>query len=214
MKYSIYTLSNPETGAVFYVGKTINLKTRFKSHLSLKDADNSFKNQIIEYILHHGAMPVIEEVDYFDCYLREDEDYVHELETYWMWQFKAWGFNLTNIEGLKSKTRYSRKFAHILEESTFEFVIKSIVRRWDQLKLIFDKINENNSLNYFQKDSLYASLTDGYNDILLHWNKETGVKFELYSDMSWLNKRPYSSMPSYITDYKNSHYEYLNSPFK
>lgn len=63
MRYSIYTLTNPISNSVFYVGKTINLKTRFKGHLNLKDADNSMKNQIIEFILHNSAMPIIEEIE-------------------------------------------------------------------------------------------------------------------------------------------------------
>lgn len=211
MRYSIYTLTNPLTNEIFYVGKAVDLKTRFKGHLNLSAADNKLKNNIIEFILHNSAMPIIEELDFHECIFREDEDYVHELEMYWIQQLKSWGISLINNEGLKSKPKYYRKYSHILEESTFEIIVKTIVRRWDKLNNVYKQIVESTIITEDERSILYQHLTDAWNECLSYWNNKVGLGFKLDTDISWLSKRPYSTLPNYVTDYTNSKIPELKS---
>lgn len=89
MKIYIYTLSDPITNEVRYVGKTNNLKTRFYNHLKAKK--KSFLSSWIINLKNKNLKPIIEVID--ECGL-EDWDF---FEKYWISQFKTWGFNLTNL---------------------------------------------------------------------------------------------------------------------
>lgn len=78
----IYTLTNPLTGLVFYVGAT---SKSFKSRLA-----GHFWRAEVQSIRRMGQEPLIEEVE--ECSLSETP----ERETYWIAQFRAWGFVLEN----------------------------------------------------------------------------------------------------------------------
>ena len=67
--YYIYTLREDKN--VFYIGKTNNIHTRFKNHKI-----NLGKNIIME------ILDVVEDWRFW--------------ETYWIQQFKTWGFKLIN----------------------------------------------------------------------------------------------------------------------
>jgi hypothetical protein len=89
----IYTLSHPETGEVRYVGKTNNLKERWKSHKneSLRYNRVNHKEHWIKKLLREGLTPKLEVLDEIDS---DDWGW---LEVYWIAQCKAWGFRLTNM---------------------------------------------------------------------------------------------------------------------
>lgn len=193
MRYSIYTLSNPLNGEIFYVGKTINIKTRFKSHLNIKDADNEMKNRIIEFILHNSAMPIIQELDYIDCIYREDEDEVHELEMYWIWQMKAWGFPLCNIEGIKKPPKYRRRYSHVLKESGFEVTLRYIRRRWRKIYRLYQEINGYSHLMPEEVKLLNNSLIDSWNIFLNEVGKILSISFDTEKDLSFLKQQPYKA---------------------
>lgn len=114
MKIYIYTLSDPFTKEVRYVGKTNNLKTRYYNHL--KASRKSYLSSWIKNLKSKQAKPIIEVVD--ECELNDWAFW----EKHWISQFKTWGFKLTNLtdggEGIngfshsdftKSKMSDSRK---------------------------------------------------------------------------------------------------------
>lgn len=92
MKILIYTLSDPISGEIKYVGQTSKtLSERMKTHLS--DAKYKKVNKRIVWIkslLKKDLEPIIDIVDEV-C----EEDW-RFWEMYWIEQFKVWGFNLKN----------------------------------------------------------------------------------------------------------------------
>lgn len=200
MKYYIYTLTNPLNGEIFYVGKTVNMETRYRQHLNFNFADKNLKNEVIKFVLEQSAVPIIEELDCVDCVYREDEDYVNELEIYWIHQLRAWGMPLKNKHSIYKPTKYSRIYSHILKESTFEFIIKAIIKRWDKFYALKNRIEADINLTLDEKEFLYQDITIGWNETLDFWNKHLDIGFEPETDLKWLNKRPYSRFPKYITD--------------
>lgn len=91
-KYYIYTLSDPTTGEVKYVGKTKDTKDRIRRHMSndhLRDAWTS-KNKWLLWLKNQGLKPDIEILD------EGDADNINSLEIYWISQLKQWGYKLKN----------------------------------------------------------------------------------------------------------------------
>lgn len=91
-KTFIYTLSDPITSEVRYVGKANNLKKRLATHLTPRNLIKpSHKNNWIKSLLNKGLKPLMKSVD---------EVLISEWvfwEIYWISQFKTWGFKLTNL---------------------------------------------------------------------------------------------------------------------
>lgn len=91
---TIYTLSDPITNQVRYIGKTKReLRFRMYAHLSnykIKKEKN-YKNSWIKSLKKKNLIPIIEILDV----VMEDE--WEFWEQYWISQFKCWGFNLTNM---------------------------------------------------------------------------------------------------------------------
>jgi len=90
VKYvTIYTLSDPETDQVRYVGKTIQpLLKRYSKHLS--DPRINHRTCWIKSIINKGLLPKIEIIDIVDAAGWEI------MEIYWISQLKCWGFDLVN----------------------------------------------------------------------------------------------------------------------
>lgn len=90
----IYTLSDPITMEVRYVGQTIReLRDRWYDHCSeykLEKETNHRRNWVMS-LKRQGLRPVIEILD-----IVEKENWVF-WEQYWISQLKSWGFNLTNL---------------------------------------------------------------------------------------------------------------------
>jgi group I intron endonuclease len=88
----IYTLSDPTTNIVKYVGKTINPKMRYRTYI--KQAKNGTRNNLVvnwvKSILKQELEPKMEIID-------EVEGEWEWLEQYWIGQFKTWGFTLKNM---------------------------------------------------------------------------------------------------------------------
>lgn len=84
----IYTLCCPLTDETRYVGKTKSERARYSNHLS--DKSKCHKASWIKSLKAKGLKPTYYVID--EC---EEKDWVW-LEQYWIAQFKAWGFNLTN----------------------------------------------------------------------------------------------------------------------
>lgn len=93
-KIIIYTLADPNTGEIKYVGKTSKtLEERIVTHIR----DAKYKQQSnkrlswIKKLLNNNLIPKIEEIEIID------EKFGNEIEIYWISQFRAWGFNLKNM---------------------------------------------------------------------------------------------------------------------
>jgi len=103
----IYTLSDPETNEIRYVGKTIGtLNSRLSKHLC-DSKRRGWKYHTINWInllLKRGLKPKIELIE-------EVLDSEWKFwEKYWINQFKSWGFNLTNhrVGGEDGPTGYKQ----------------------------------------------------------------------------------------------------------
>ena len=109
MKTYIYTLTDPDTNQVRYVGKTVNVKRRYYGHTnenSNKRLKNSHLANWLLLLLKNNKKPILEVID--EC----DSNW-EELEKYWIAQFKAWGFKLTNLtEGGQGGTGYKQTEEH------------------------------------------------------------------------------------------------------
>lgn len=99
MKYIIYTLKNPVTNDIKYIGYTgTTLIKRLASHIkNVKEAENGSRKwnkrlSWIKSLSKNNLTPIIEELDSSNSI-----DLIYELEIYWIEQFKNWGFNLVNM---------------------------------------------------------------------------------------------------------------------
>lgn len=93
MKYKIYTLENPITNEIRYVGMTQkSLSERLSSHKSSVKTKTSHVANWIKSLLNENLIPVIKLLDETNTLEK-----CKELEIYWISQFKSWGFNLTNL---------------------------------------------------------------------------------------------------------------------
>lgn len=85
----IYTLKDPFTNEIRYVGKTkYSLNDRLCKHLITYERNH--RANWIRKILKQGKKPIIELVEEVD-----ERDWKF-WEKYWIEQFRQWGFNLTN----------------------------------------------------------------------------------------------------------------------
>lgn len=90
-KYTnIYILIDPRNNLVRYVGKTNNIKKRYRAHNNITRDKSTHKRNWINELKNIGLKPLMEVIDvvYID-----DWPY---WESYWINQMKVWGFKLVN----------------------------------------------------------------------------------------------------------------------
>jgi hypothetical protein len=91
---NIYTLSDPKTGEIRYIGQTTRkLIDRWYDHCSeykLARETNHKRNWIVS-LKKQELRPKIEILD-----IVEESNWIF-WEQYWISQFKSWGYNLTNL---------------------------------------------------------------------------------------------------------------------
>ncbi len=96
----VYVLIDPRENLfspkrVRYVGVTTNLNARLDDHWYMKHKRNTHKNNWLKSLERFGESYVTHEIiEYFDCCTRAE---LFNAEVYWIAQFKAWGFKLTNM---------------------------------------------------------------------------------------------------------------------
>lgn len=92
-KCKIYTLADPNTGEIRYIGQTVRtLERRLKCHIDESRKRIYEHNHRLNWIRNldkKGLRPIIELLD-------DDNVTWNETEIYWIAQFKVWGFNLIN----------------------------------------------------------------------------------------------------------------------
>lgn len=87
---NIYTLSNPETLEIRYVGKTKHpLNRRLNGHIWNRKSNAKVSKWVLS-LYRKGCYPIIELLE--EC----NEDNWEDTERYWIAQFKTWGFTLMN----------------------------------------------------------------------------------------------------------------------
>jgi group I intron endonuclease len=84
----IYILS--DGNEIRYVGKTKFISNRYRSHINESKKKRTHKEKWINKVLLNGGKIIIEILDM--C----DDDISNDIESYWISQFKCWGFNLVN----------------------------------------------------------------------------------------------------------------------
>ena len=90
-KTFIYTMSDPFTGEVRYIGKTaVSLAVRLSGHICDSKKLTNHRHYWIRSILNKGGIPILEVIDEVEWQHSQDT------EIYWIEQFKHWGFNLVN----------------------------------------------------------------------------------------------------------------------
>lgn len=116
---SIYTLTDPYTNKVFYVGKTKNpLRYRLRCHYKAKG-----ESKVVKYIAklkRKGGRPIIEEVE--NC----AKDKQSETEGFWINQFKCWGFELCNTN---FNTAFYFKSSVVVSRNGIKYVKKGYARK-------------------------------------------------------------------------------------
>lgn len=93
-KFLLYTLSDPITDELRYIGQTtVSLERRLKGHIwnSTIKRDKTHKSHWVKKIVVSGHKPKIELFEEFDN--KKDLD---EAEIFWISQFKSLGCRLTN----------------------------------------------------------------------------------------------------------------------
>jgi len=87
---NIYTLTDPRTNEVRYVGKANNLTQRYRAHLNRARKHQTHKKNWLKQLKKEGLKPIIEIIDVVPV---DDWRY---WERYWITQMRQWGFNLVN----------------------------------------------------------------------------------------------------------------------
>jgi hypothetical protein len=91
----IYEISDPISDIPRYIGQTNNLQRRISNHLSVSRNNTNKINwrlrSFIKNLLNQGLTPIFTIID------SVDESISDETETYWISQYKQWGFELFNI---------------------------------------------------------------------------------------------------------------------
>ena len=86
----IYTLSDPITNEVRYIGQTKHsLEERLRGHL--KGKGKTYRVHWINSLKNKGLVPNIELIE------EVDKSIGSQTEIYWISMFRFWGFNLTNL---------------------------------------------------------------------------------------------------------------------
>jgi hypothetical protein len=103
----IYSLKDPETNQIRYIGKTTNINTRLKSHITRSRHNTYHSARWVQSVIKKGLRPIIGLVE--EC---TEENWV-EREKYWIAYYRE-HFDLTNVldggEGGFIKTREGSKW--------------------------------------------------------------------------------------------------------
>lgn len=90
MKHFIYTLTDPRTKVIRYVGKTNNLAVRLAMHLCEKRGTH--KNNWLAQLRDLGLRPIMDVIE--EC----TEETWPERERFWISHFRQMGLPLTNLD--------------------------------------------------------------------------------------------------------------------
>lgn len=102
---TIYSLSDPITNEIRYIGKTLNLKRRYNAHINT--FTKTHKDCWIKSLKNKNLLP---KLDIVDIVIEKDWAF---WEKHYISLYKSWGFNLTNLtdggdagNGISGKKHY------------------------------------------------------------------------------------------------------------
>lgn len=123
----IYSLKNPITNEIRYIGKTGNLHRRLQNHISHSKTLNTRIGNWIKSLIKENLLPIIDIIEI--C----NDDNWEKREIYWIQYYKDLGFNLVNFrkggnEPTPNKKQY-QKFTKVKD--------KYVVKRSKNNKLYY-----------------------------------------------------------------------------
>jgi len=189
----LYTLNDPTTGEVRYVGKSDTPYKRFTQHLSKSKKNNTYKNNWISSLINEGKKPILQIIDVVET------SQWGFWESYWISLFKTWGFKLTNLtnggDGGNFGTEVNKKISEKLKGRVYsEETIKRMrlgaqkrrLTKEGRKRLSKHRMGEKNSM-YGKKQSKHCIelkykpiiQMDGDNNIIKSWVSMKSVTDEL-----------------------------------
>ena len=93
MDVFIYSLTDPRTKQIRYVGKTVNVAIRIRDHQ--RDGKNSHKTAWLKLLKASGFKP---EVDILETFFDSNDEDWQEAERWWISYLRAIGCPLTNLD--------------------------------------------------------------------------------------------------------------------
>ena len=141
--FYIYSLKNPITNEIRYIGKTGDLHRRLQNHISHSKTHNTRICNWIKSLITNNLLPIIDIIE-----ICNDSNW-EEREIYWIQYYKDLGFNLVNFrkggnEPEPSKKQY-QKFTKVKD--------KYVVKR-----------SKNNKLYYLGTFNTEEEAINAYND--------------------------------------------------
>ncbi len=146
-KTFIYTLKDPITDEIRYVGKSDDPKNRLVEHLKKSKYTKTHKNNWIISLLDKDLKPILEILDVVDT------DNWGFWEKYWISQLRTWGFKLTNIseggDGGNFGVECNKKISLKLKSRVFSEVTLEKMKSSAKLRKITDEGRKKLSLSRF-----------------------------------------------------------------
>lgn len=136
----IYSLADPRTGSVRYIGKSIDPRSRYNTHLTHArcSRENTHVSKWIKTVLAEGLKPIVNIIDVCNASNWE------EREIYYIKHYKTLGCDLTNLEPGGVSTKHVNKVARerkkkILDNSLFsdknwEIILKGRIEAKNKLE--------------------------------------------------------------------------------
>lgn len=206
----IYSLSDPISGQVRYIGKSDRIDKRLNEHIRESYKKKNYRDKWINSLISKGAHPVLEILD------EVESNQWQYWEKYWISQFKIWGFKLVNstdggegnnnqIFTLETRKKLSEKFSgegNPFFNKKHSDETKKILKHKRQFqKTNFSKLLESNK-NKRKPVIQY----DKYGNIIKEWEYvlEAATKLGLIaSHISSVCNKKRKSCGGYIWKFKN-----------
>lgn len=184
-KYIIYTLENPETGEIKYVGKTSEkLNFRLNKHTTTSELKKRNKRtNWIKSLKKKNLKPIIKELDIANS---NEESII--LEIYWISQFKNWGFKLVNgTDGGEGSVNYKHS------NESKKKISKNSINCWntiwkDKKKPIVKKMSKEEQAKHLSnKYSIEILQYDLNGNFIKEWKstKEAAKNFQVWENSLW-----------------------------
>ncbi len=160
MIYTIYTLSCPETSTPFYIGVTTQeLKARMSCHIA---DSRTYDYPVYRFFKTLPSYPIIEAIEDVET---KDKCFAHNIEKYWIEQFRQWGFKLYNSDGNKSIIKYKRTS----DEYLYEIYKEKRMKIPYQYKWVAEWLRHPNCMD---KQGSYAEIVEIRNNIYMSYSKQ------------------------------------------
>lgn len=163
MKQYIYTLKDPISKEIRYVGKTKDIKDRLKRHMSDSYLIESWtnKNKWLLNLKNKGLNPILEVID------EGNQSNINELEIKWISYYKDLGLDLTNMtnggdgcdnKGIKrTKSAIEKmKLCHPLRRELIQFDLNNNIIN------IFNSTHESSEKTGFPRSSISRCCSGKY----------------------------------------------------